>query len=73
MRFYMKRELLDTSGDNSVFFSFTSFFPNILRPYIDIVSTYVYEISTKIGVVPKLYQQSTGTMLDKSIEIDRKK
>ncbi len=73
LRFYMKRELTQTLGDNSPNFSFASFFPQIARPWVQKVGEGMYTLFRRFNLVPDLAQAQTGTILDKTNEFQRKK
>eukprot|EP01097_Dermamoeba_algensis_P002999 TRINITY_DN2206_c0_g1_i1.p2 TRINITY_DN2206_c0_g1~~TRINITY_DN2206_c0_g1_i1.p2 ORF type:complete len:143 (-),score=31.49 TRINITY_DN2206_c0_g1_i1:153-581(-) len=43
----------DIKGDHSDSFSFASFFPELLRPFVSLVSGVIYIIVSNIGIIPK--------------------
>ena len=62
MRFFMYREISDIHGDTNINFSFVSFFPEIMKPYLELPINILYEKVASIGLLPDFKKMATGAI-----------
>ena len=73
MRFYMTRTLAEAPGDQSNNFSFVAFLPVGIKPYVEPVVTNLHYYAASLGIIPNFGAGTTGTMLDKTTDYERRK
>eukprot|EP01135_Chromosphaera_perkinsii_P005983 Nk52_evm12s376 gene=Nk52_evmTU12s376 len=61
LRFYQKRE--GVRGDMSETFSFVSFFPEFIQPFLAPLATSAHNLSIKLKITPKLQYDSDGIII----------
>ncbi len=73
LRFYMRRELSDSTGDPGRNFALAGFFPSVLARVVTPLAACSYRLARAVGIVPDLSSIRTGTMLDKTSSYEKKK